>query len=106
MFFHMMDGEADTVIRIKVWHIISLMIAGIVSLGIYVSGHEARLCVAEKAVETAAKEVIAANGKMGNLELKLDKMSREQDLFFGLREPRWDEWKEWAEKKRAKEEGK
>lgn len=104
MLFHMMgtDGETETAIRIKLWPIISLLVAGMVGLGAYTSNHESRLCVTEKAVETAAAAVVKSDTKIHEVDQKLDKMYRDQDLFFSLREPRWKEWKDWNEKKRKK----
>lgn len=45
------DGESETVIRVKLWPIISLIIIGMVSMGLYLANHESRLCVTEKATD-------------------------------------------------------
>jgi hypothetical protein len=87
------DGESETTIRLKLWPIISLIVAGIVGLALYVSNHESRICVTEKATQTVVQDVSLLN-------TKLDKIARDQDLYYSLREPKWAQWKAWNEKKR------
>ena len=85
--------EPESTIKVKLWPVVSLLIAGLVSLGVYVSGHEARICVVEKTT-------ISVERKVDNLDNKIEQIAKDQDLFFSLREPRWKEWKKWNEKKR------
>jgi len=87
------DGESETTIKLKLWPIIYLIIAGMVGLGIYVAGQESRLCVVEKSAVTVDK-------KMDALEIKLTQIADDQNLYYSIREPRWEEWKKWNEKKR------
>ena len=89
--------ESETTIRVKLWPVISLIIAALVGLAIYSSGHESRLCVVEKASITVEKKVDSINSKV-------EQMAKDQDLYFSLREPRWSEWKKWDAKQRKAEE--
>lgn len=102
MLFNMIgaDGETETTIRIKLWPIISLIIAGMLGLGLYVSNHESRLCVTEKAAETTAAAVAEVKRDSSKLTEKLDQIARDQELYYSLREPKWAQWKEWNERKR------
>ena len=86
--------EPESTIKVKLWPVVSLIIAGLVALGGYVSGHEARICVVEKTT-------ISVEKKVDSLDNKIEQIAKDQDLFFSLREPRWKEWKKWNEKNKG-----
>jgi hypothetical protein len=100
MFMALMGAgeEPESTIKVKLWPVISLMIAGLVGLAIYVAGHESRICVAEKAAITTDRRV-------AEIDTKIEKMSADMNLYFSIREPRWEEWKKWDAKKRKNGDG-
>lgn len=100
------DSRGETLFRVNVQTVLIVILAVLSALGawnVYLQNNQ-----------VAQKEVISKNctdiavlqaednhlkGSMSTLTATVDKMYREQDLYFSLREPRWKEWKQWAEKK-------
>lgn len=85
--------ESETTIRVKLWPVISLLIAALVGLALYAAGHESRLCVVEKSA-------IGVENKISSIETQVKQIADDQNLYYSIREPRWAEWKKWDEKQR------
>lgn len=93
------DSEPESTIKVKLWPVISLLIAGLVGLAIYAAGHESRLCVVEKSA-------ISVENRIANIETQVKQIADDQNLYYSIREPRWEEWKKWNEKKNGNGKGK